>query len=225
MEAFAAWWHTQTSFAQRVLIGGNHDLALDGEFVPETTAEEAERAEAERAHDCAVHERARALLHRPDLGSFLLSDSSVTVSAGFNVWGSPWQPAFWGAFNLPRGRELAEKWAKIPGGTDVVLTHTPPEGHGDYVPRSRGKPHVGCEALSRELLGRVRPLVSVFGHVHEGAGVSYAQSALAGRTAFVNASTCTVDYEAANPPVVFQLRRSAEGGTHSRVVGYDEDAE
>ena len=45
--------------------------------------------------------------------------------------GGPWQPAYnhW-AFNLPRGPALAEKWALIPPGLDVLITHGPPLGLG-----------------------------------------------------------------------------------------------
>ena len=223
LESFAAWWHSQTAFSQRLLVAGNHDFALDAQFERETTEEKEERAESERLHGCAVHHHARTLLRRPDIGSFLLFDSGVaTTVSGFTVWGSPWQPSFWGAFNLPRGPQLAAKWAAIPGGTHVVVTHTPPEGQGDYVPRSRGRPHVGCEALAWELLHRVHPAVSVFGHVHEAAGVSVAQCGSGRNTFFLNASSCNSHYDAVNPPIVFQLRRSADGETLVHVVGTDD---
>ena len=222
LESFAAWWHSQTAFCQRLLVPGNHDCALDAQYERETTEEKEELASSERLHGCGVHHHALSLLHRPDIGSFLLFDSGVTTTvAGFTVWGSPWQPAFWGAFNLPRGPQLAAKWAAIPGDTHVVVTHTPP-GQGDYVPRSRARPHVGCEALARELLHRVQPAVSVFGHVHEAAGVSVARCGSGRTTVFVNAASCDTHYDAVNPPIVFQLRRSAEGEAVVRVVGTDE---
>ena len=55
-----------------------------------------------------------------------LSDpSSHTVT----IYGAPWQPAFWGGFNLPRHSEiLREKWRMIPSRVDILLTHSPPHG-------------------------------------------------------------------------------------------------
>jgi hypothetical protein len=38
----------------------------------------------------------------------------------------------WG-FELRRGDECIEKWKEIPSDTDILLTHTPPVGHGDLI--------------------------------------------------------------------------------------------
>jgi hypothetical protein len=76
----------------------------------------------------------------------------LTTRGGFTVWGAPWQPRFWGAFNLRRGADIAAMWAQIPDTADVVVTHGPAAGHGDFVPRSRE--HAGCEDLLREVRAR-----------------------------------------------------------------------
>lgn len=47
-----------------------------------------------------------------------------------------------------------------------MVTHTPPRDHCD---ESRDRSRQGCETL-REALWRVRPLLAVCGHVHEGRG-------------------------------------------------------
>jgi hypothetical protein len=52
----------------------------------------------------------------------------------------------------------------------------------------------------------VAPALHVFGHVHEGYGVSSN-----GTTTFVNASSCTLRYRAINPPLVFDLYMDEEG--------------
>lgn len=86
---------------------------------------------------------------------------------GLKIFGSPWQPKFLDmAFNLPRGEQLAAKWADIPDDTDILLTHTPPARVLDKT--SRGS-RVGCE----DLLNRVKELdlaCHVFGHIHESHG-------------------------------------------------------
>jgi len=96
-----------------------------------------------------------------------LENSGVEID-GVKFWGSPWQPEFFNwAFNLPRGRRLAEIWALIPDDTEVLITHTPPYGILDRVDSGE---HVGCEDL-RRALQRVKPKVHVFGHIHEDRGV------------------------------------------------------
>jgi 3',5'-cyclic AMP phosphodiesterase CpdA len=247
VEAFASWWHAQRQFSQRIVIAGafphtllciatrscadcprffresgNHDHVLDEKYIPDTKVECAQHAAAVETHGCAVHAHARALLHRPQDGSFYLQDSGCVTNRGdYTVYGSPWQPAFWGSFNLPRGGEaLAQRWAAVPDGTHVVMTHGPAHGQRDYVPRSQM--HVGCKLLDRELRTRVRPAVAVSGHIHEGAGVCWSRGE---STAFVNASSCDLHYEPTNAAIVFQLRR--EGGD-ARVIchmlGYDAPA-
>lgn len=72
--------------------------------------------------------------------------------------GSPQIPACGGdefAFQYPRGDDA---WTEIvPADTEVLVTHGPPAGVLDL--------GLGCEWLMREM-GRVRPRICVFGHVH-----------------------------------------------------------
>ena len=123
----------------------------------------------------------------------LLLDSSVTIE-GIKFYGSPWQPAFcnW-AFNVPRGLELKEKWDNIPLDTDVLITHGPPHGMLDTVP---GDGSVGCEELLLAV-ERVQPKLHCFGHIHGGYGIDKRAD-----TVFVNASSCTERYIAANKPII-----------------------
>lgn len=139
----------------KIVVAGNHDTCL------------------QRQPD-----EARELLQRN--GLVYLEDDAVTVD-GVRFYGSPWQPVFrvW-AFGARRGAELAEKWARIPEGVDVLVTHGPPFGFGDRVRRGKlgakhlgGHPdreiHVGCVDLRRRL-GRVRPKLHLFGHIHQDPG-------------------------------------------------------
>jgi len=125
-----------------------------------------------------------------------LENSGVEIG-GVKFWGSPWQPEFFNwAFNLPRGRRLAEIWALIPDDTEVLITHTPPYGILDRVDSGE---HVGCEDL-RRALQRVKPKVHVFGHVHEDRGVTPQNG-----TTFINACICNRYFMAVYDPIVFDL--------------------
>jgi len=48
--------------------------------------------------------------------------------------------------------------------------------------------------------GRVKPELHLFGHIHEGYGVTSE-----GVTTYANASTCTLEYRPDQAPLVFDL--------------------
>lgn len=85
----------------------------------------------------------------------------------FKVFGSPFTPkkGNW-AFQYER-EEAPRLWDAIPSDADIVITHTPPKGHCDGATKDDRS---GCEVLY-QALHRVRPLLSVFGHIHEARGV------------------------------------------------------
>jgi Icc-related predicted phosphoesterase len=137
-------------------------------------------------------EAARALL----TNAVYLQDSGVEIE-GVRFWGSPWQPWFYSwAFNLIAPEALRAKWDLIPANTDVLITHGPPLGHGDET--LNGDP-AGCVELLA-VVEQIGPRAHIFGHIHEGYGVT-----TNGQTRFINASSCTVDYEPINAPAVFDL--------------------
>lgn len=128
-----------------------------------------------------------------------LQDSSIEIK-NLKIYGSPWQPRFFDwAFNLNRGAELAEKWRLIPDDTDVLITHGPPHGILDEVPRSIWTENTGCEEL-RARVKKICPKLHVFGHIHCG----YGQIESSG-VKFVNASICDEEYHPTNVPVVVDL--------------------
>ena len=137
----------------KIVIAGNHDWCFQRE--PD---------EARRVLRSAVY----------------LQDEAVTIE-GLRFYGSPWQPWFldW-AFNLQRGRQLADKWALIPERLDVLITHGPPKGYGDRTWRGE---RVGCADLLRRVRD-VQPRWHLFGHIHEDPGAWEE-----GATRFVNVTT------------------------------------
>lgn len=108
-----------------------------------------------------------------------LEDSGCEIE-GLTFYGSPWTPLFcdW-AFMLSE-EDLAKKWAAIPHGVDVLITHGPPHGILDFTNR---KEHAGSRPLFDRVF-EVKPRLHVFGHIHEAAG----RAEIEGIT-FVNAST------------------------------------
>jgi len=166
----AADWLRALPHAHKIVIAGNHDFAF------------------ERHPD-----EARRVLGDGVGGLVYLEDAAATVD-GVKFWGSPWQPRFFDwAFNLSRGAPLAAKWRLIPDDVDVLVTHGPPHGIGDRVARG----HEGCE----DLLARVRvvrPLLHLFGHIHEDPGVWV-------EAGVTHANVTTAEGELA--PTVFDLDR------------------
>ena len=146
-------------------------------------------------HDWAfVREPAAA---RASIKSAIYLEDEAVVIQGLRLYGSPWQPWFFDwAFNYPRGASLKPVWDRIPEATDILITHGPPLGHGDCTTRGSC---VGCPDLAAALR-RIKPRLHVFGHIHEGYGVT-----LEGPTTCINASVCRVDYAPLNPPIVIDL--------------------
>lgn len=165
--SLAADWLRAMPHRHKIVVAGNHDWAF------------------------ALHpDEARALFDGG--GVEYLEDAGATID-GVRFWGSPWQPAFHGwAFNLARGPELAAKWALIPEGLDVLITHGPPAGIGDH---SAMTGRTGCADL-RARVAVVRPRVHLFGHIHEDGGAWPLDG-----TCFVNCTT----WESDRAPTVIDL--------------------
>jgi predicted phosphodiesterase len=167
--AFAAFWAAQPH-PHKVVIAGNHDRCLESD---------------------------------PTLGPALFGPSYLIDEgrevAGLRVYGAPWQPWFldW-AFNLQRGESLRAKWALIPEGLDLLVTHGPPQ---HVLDRTFTGDAVGCADLAAAI-ERTAPRLHVFGHIHEGYG-----SERRGATLHVNASNCTLQYEPINRPIAIDLPR------------------
>ena len=161
VEEFARWF-SGLPHKHKIVIAGNHDFMCEAE--PELTR----------------------IIFKDVL--YLLDEE--VVCDGIRIYGSPWQPWFhdW-AFNLQRGSEIAQKWALIPSGTDILVTHGPPHGIRDEV---IGGELVGCQDLLMRVQ-EVKPRFHLFGHIHEGYGVTELEGIL-----YANGSTCDVRYRAVN---------------------------
>ena len=147
-----------------------------------------------------------------ELGIHFLVNRHVEVQ-GKLFWGSPWTPWFHGdrwVFNLPDPKKVgldvaaataAKMYGDIRSETDVIITHGPPKGILDYVPSC--DKYAGCPELL-EAIERIKPALSIFGHIHEGAGIQMGAEK-APNTTFINASICTATYKATNPVQIVEL--------------------
>ncbi|XP_068258011.1 metallophosphoesterase domain-containing protein 1 isoform X1 [Nyctibius grandis] len=187
-------WLGSLPYEYKIVIAGNHELTFDQEFMADLIKQDFYYFPSVSKLKPESYENVQSLL----TNCIYLQDSEVTVR-GFRIYGSPWQPWFYGwGFNLPRGQALLEKWNLIPDGIDILITHGPPLGFLDWVPKKMQR--VGCVELLNTVQRRIQPRLHVFGHIHEGYGVM-----ADGTTTYVNASVCTVNYQPLNPPIVIDL--------------------
>ena len=177
VEEFLAWFGG-LPHRHKIFVAGNHDWLYERE-----------------------NRRARRLT--ANFGITYLQDSAIAIE-GLKIYGSPWQPRFFDwAFNLSRGAEMAEKWRLIPDDIDILITHGPPHGILDEVPRKYRTENAGCEELRKrvEEISKFDKLkLHIFGHIHCG----YGQAEKFG-VKFVNASACDEQYEPTQPPIVVDL--------------------
>lgn len=146
----------------KLVIAGNHDISLDGDYWAENMDED---------DDPDEHKDAIALMTGPlakQAGVAYLAEGrhEFTLQNGvsFSIFVSPYQPECgnW-AFGY---KHTEDRWSNIPDDVEIVMTHGPPKGVLDFAPKHG---HVGCESLLNGIK-RSRPLMHCFGHIHEGYG-------------------------------------------------------
>lgn len=125
-----------------------------------------------------------------------LQDDFVEIE-GKKIYGSPWTPRFmnW-AFMKEAGIDISNVWSKIPSDIDVLITHGPARGLRDKVYTGV---EVGCDDLLREL-DRIKPKFFLFGHIHEGYGISEKDG-----ITFMNGAVLNEKYYLQNAPLEFNL--------------------
>lgn len=189
-------WLSKQNFKYKVVIAGNHDITFD--------LENYEKKLKDSFHSFFARYKKAKIFTAEEVKNSLknciyLEDSSIEIE-GYKIYGSPWSPIFFDwAFNLARGKEILEKWKKIPSDTDILITHGPPY---KILDKTASGENVGCVDLLKEVKERIKPKYHIFGHIHEAYGIQKE-----GETTFINASTCTLSYRPNNKPIVFTLPR------------------
>ena len=154
VKSFLAWLSNQPA-QHKIYVAGNHDFLFE--------------------RDPGY---AKMLLSEHDNISYL-QDSMIEVM-GLKIYGSPHQPEFYNwAFNRTSD-QLKAIWSEIPSEIDILVTHGPPYGILD---KTADNDIVGCKWLREEVLGRVKPKIHHFGHIHEEYGAIKIDD-----TVFVNSS-------------------------------------
>jgi hypothetical protein len=116
----------------KLVIAGNHDISLDGEYW---------RTHLDDDDSPEEHDEAVAIMTGPlakDAGITYLTEGTHTFTlkngTTFSVFISPYQPECgeW-AFDYPRSQDHFGE-ANIPKNVDIVMTHGPPAGCLDLIP-------------------------------------------------------------------------------------------
>lgn len=174
---FIEWYSSLPNIKHKIWIAGNHCTSIEAKLVD-------------------------AKLLSKEKGLIYLEHETIEIE-GLKIFGSPYTPSFgygW-AFNVPRN-ELRTYWRDIPKDVDVLITHGPPFGIGDYVPYNNGE-WVGCEELLHVVSKELTNLkLNVFGHIHYSYGVVNKCE-----TTFVNASVVNEGYVVVNKPILIEINK------------------
>jgi Icc-related predicted phosphoesterase len=138
-------WFSSLYVKYKVMIAGNHSA-----FIAKNTREFRQLCK--------------------DKNIIYLENEEVEIE-GFKIWGSPFSPTF-GNWHFMKSRDKMDRlWQNIPGDTDILVTHTPPRGCLDLsYNRNHELEFCGCNALLKHVF-RVKPILSLFGHVHTTDGI------------------------------------------------------
>ena len=168
---FMKWFSKLDQYSHRICCAGNHDWLFQKNNL-----------------------LARELV--PD-NVIYLEDEEIIIE-GIKFYGSPVQLPFnnW-AFNKPEYK-LIPHWQAIPDDTDVLITHSPPRTVFDW--SIYDNIHTGSPSLYYEIINRIKPLVSAFGHIHSGHGVKVIEN-----TTFINASNLNEEYVCEYDPIIIEI--------------------
>lgn len=144
-------WIASLPHKHKVVVGGNHDMLLDPDFVAASGLRFTPGGTADELNWHDIH--------------YLCNESlELDLPQGkVRIFGSPNTPAPRGIKGAFQHDPELDLWTnRVPDGTDLLLVHGPPRGYLDQ----GGK---GCPHLLREIQ-RVKPKIVVFGHIHQGRG-------------------------------------------------------
>lgn len=174
-------WLDKQEYKKKIYISGNHDNFLV---------------------NCLTTAKAKLLNlnEEPEDREYLCDEQ--TEFEDLKIWGSPWSPWFHGvnphckAF-MGSENDLKKKYDLIPNDIDILITHGPPMHVLDKNNRD-----ISCGSYQlREALERIRPMLHVFGHIHEQGDKQLIFKHAGLNTICVNASIMDENYDPVNKPI------------------------
>ncbi|PSN67989.1 Metallo-dependent phosphatase [Corynespora cassiicola Philippines] len=167
-------WLEKTDFEAKIVVAellGNHDITLDRDFYKGHGSSWRWPSPQDPEQNRGLLTESKSITYLENEAACIFLNSPEGPRTCFKVYGSPCTPKVddW-AFQYEACR-ASVLWDAIPSDAHVVVTHTPPKGHCD---RATKDDRSGCEALIHALR-RVRPMLCVFGHIHEARGVGRVQ--------------------------------------------------
>jgi Icc-related predicted phosphoesterase len=157
-------WYSDLPVDKKIFVPGNHSTAIShGLIKPE---------------------------HFPDIEFLIHEETSI---GPYSVFGSPYTPEYGKSWAYMKKRNRMKiVWESVPD-VDILLTHGPPKGILDLT-HDRDKRsqvvQVGCKSL-RNRVEDMKPILHVFGHVHDEEGCSNHGTFCGGDTRFINAA-CSI---------------------------------
>lgn len=134
-------WYAGISISNKILVAGNHDAM-------------------------AYHNGSEFRKLCEDKGITYLENEGVNV-LGVNIWGSPFTPTFGTWYFMKDSDMFKGFYDTVPLDTDILVTHGPPKGILDQGYSSGNITiNCGCEYLKESILSRLKPKLSLFGHMH-----------------------------------------------------------
>ena len=159
-------------------------------------------------HDLfAAYDDLRSAVRLPENAKLLIDE--LDEVNGLRIYGTPWVPFINGrwAFEENVSGLLGRKFAAIPDGVDVLLTHTPPRIPHKKVDVSidRKSPHFGPRELL-DAIRKARPRYALCGHIHSGDHNPILLSHADGSETVVrNVSRLDEEYKVRYEPFVFEV--------------------
>lgn len=160
-------------------------------------------------HDICVYEDDYVRGEFKKSGIHLLIDEDYTdMKSGLTFYGVPWTPDFypdtWAFQYCQAGCTPEEIWAKVPPGTDIIISHGPPHGCADQI--ALGAPHLGSTHMRDCIHDMKDTLLGVIcGHIHGGYGHHSYDATDPDAVNIINASINTEAYTPTNKAIVWRV--------------------
>ncbi|OAQ62886.1 phosphoesterase [Pochonia chlamydosporia 170] len=171
-------WLSSQPHKYKVFVAGNHDVLLDDAFLathPERrygqtkTRQDLDWGDVIYLQDSVLTLEFPVERQREDApNGSTADDPKSTRKRSITIFGSPWTPQY-GTSAFQYHPNNSQHWehvfATLKGNMDILITHGPPKLHLDR----RDFHRAGCPYLAEEI-SRLRPRISVFGHIHASYG-------------------------------------------------------